>query len=319
MHIVRLACREPAAHAVCSLGRTLAWRGAAWRQVSNRCPLHACAAPATAASLVRAQPPDRRPRRCQGLLLVLLVGSAGRPALALPAPGGGVLGKLGVRDAGAWAGVRRPRQSYEVAGGAAVATLPRSGLLVAQRLTGVVRCVPPLPPTSCPRQLTGQVLHSPEAPVQHTHVSNILPAPVSCPMWLHVRGGRQVSRAAGFAGGSHACLPCLGECVWTYAPFAQCFGYALSRPSRNACTCRMQPGNRTGCRSQAGRGGAAQRSGGCRARRRRVYPAGARAAGAGVQAGPRAKVRRVSAAGERPPGRRRSRAGTCALFAGLLW
>jgi hypothetical protein len=135
------------------------WRGAvlpARRQVSNRCPLHACAAPATAASLVRAQPPDRRPRRCQGLLLVLLVGSAGRPALALPAPGGGVLGKLGVRDAGAWAGVRRPRQSYEVAGGAAVATLPRSGLLVAQRLTGVVRCVPPLPPTSCPRQQQGR-------------------------------------------------------------------------------------------------------------------------------------------------------------------
>jgi hypothetical protein len=188
-------------------------RGAAWRQISIPRPLQASAAPAVAVSLVAAQLGNRRPWRRQGLLLVLLVGSAGRPALALPAPGGGALSELGARDAGAWAGVRRPRQSYEVAGGAAAATLPRSGLLVAQRLMGVVRCAPLLPPTSCPRQATRQLLHSPGAPVQDTVITGFAPcacvmpnAAARCVAAADGSHARQASHAD-----RHACLPCLVE------------------------------------------------------------------------------------------------------------
>lgn len=76
----------------------------------------------------------------QGLLLVLLLSSAGQPVLALPPPGGGPLEGLGADGGTAFAGVCRPRQSYELAGGAPVAVIPRAGLLVAQRLAGVVRC-----------------------------------------------------------------------------------------------------------------------------------------------------------------------------------
>ena len=123
---------------------------------------------------------NKRPQRCQGLLLVLLVGSAGQPVLALPPPGGGALVELGTLAGSAWAGVHRPRQSYQLAGGAAVASLPRTGLLAAQRLTGVVRCAARLMLTACPLHHAEQLLQlwRRVCAARHLHV---LHAPVSYP------------------------------------------------------------------------------------------------------------------------------------------
>ena len=120
---------------------------------------------------------------------MLVLGSAGQPSLALPAPGGGPLGGLCAADAGAFAGVRRPRQSYELASGAAVSAIPHAGLLVSQRLAGVVRCVPRVHPVPSTARSEGRFLPpSTEAAVRvgcraDTPTGRHADAPAFAPAW----------------------------------------------------------------------------------------------------------------------------------------